>query len=113
MTETSFDVTAEQVERYGNGECWALAQAIADITGWPMTLWSLDDGTTGHVMVRHPEGTYIDVSGTTTEAEMLAEWQQEPPTIVKSATALEWGVSRSDVDDDTRALAARLVKEMA
>ena len=101
--------TPEQLARYGDGECWKLAQAIHDATGWPMVLWSDDDGVTGHVMVRCPDGWYVDVESVVDAAHMASVGWRDEPTVVRSADALQWGVSAGDVDDQTRELAARIV----
>jgi hypothetical protein len=66
MTKT---VTPEQVTQYRTGGCFALAQALSRITGYPQKI--IDHGRLVHAFVMTPDGNFIDVHGKKTEEEFL------------------------------------------
>lgn len=111
--------TAEQVDRYTNGDCLYLAQAIADATGWQLVgildCWSVQgaDYCSGHIAVIHPDGDLIDVTGRTSPDE-LSDWGGELVTLdhIADLKGLGWGWVAGWIDDDTRELAAEIVSAL-
>lgn len=102
------EITAAHTHRYTNGDCYNLAQAVADATGWQMVLWSGDDGETGHVQVRTPAGLYLDITGTATGEQMHAQgWTADDITEIDDAYNLGWGPVA--ITDETSAIAAHLI----
>ena len=71
--------TAAQISHYLHGSCQHLAAAIWEAIGWQWQQgWSLaivtdDDGETGHVVIRTPDGAYLDIRGLIDSAELLAD----------------------------------------
>lgn len=62
------------------GQCHSLALAIREITGWPLYgLVDREDGNTStspsHVVVRTPNGAYIDVNG----PGAVKRWRKQYP----------------------------------
>lgn len=58
------------VDTFTTGQCHTFALAMHDLTGWPMLMlaedadWSPDTwGYWAHVVVRTPDGGYIDIKG--------------------------------------------------
>lgn len=91
--------TAEQ-DRYSNGQCHALAEALAEITGGQIVAWQMSDGT-GHAMCRLEDGTYLDVFGRHTRDEVIAGgWLDDDEHEYDTALDLadEWAWEYPDVD---------------
>ena len=62
--------------RFTEGDCHVLAQAINEITGWPIctfvTAWH---GTaTLHAFNKHPSGDFVDVEGRQSPMEFQRAW---------------------------------------
>lgn len=63
------EITEEDRYRFLNGECSALATAIAHKTGWGLCLVEWEPGA-GHVMAVRPDGMLVDVTGVWAPEEM-------------------------------------------
>jgi hypothetical protein len=69
-------------DRYINGDCYLLAQAVATITGWrPVTVDMT--GNNGHAMVELPDGRLLDAAG--------LHDRDDPAEPIKVYDRLEWG----------------------
>ena len=75
-------IDAEAISWFRHGNCAALALALHDLTGWPLTLVArnadpdLLADTWMHVLVRYPDGRYLDITGTHTETDIQRDWAQ-------------------------------------
>ena len=73
---TAAKITFDDVQRFTYGSCYQLAQAIRDVTGWPVyAFW--DDHFNDydiHAFVKTPSGTFLDVLGEHTRYQMLTKW---------------------------------------
>ena len=72
-------ITEQDVERFTEGACDALAFAIAERTGWPVVLCG--DGPGGvmgwvHAAVRRPDGRILDVQGLWDESAWVSCWAE-------------------------------------
>lgn len=111
--------TTDQLERYSNGRCYRLAQAIADLTGWTLVAvldtWTVSGAlySRGHIAVRHPDGHLLDVSGLHTDGEIAAEWDADTITTLDHISDLPaqwgWGWIPTRIDRETADLAAAIV----
>lgn len=73
------------VVRYTEGDCWALAGALHDLTGWqvvaviPDTPDAIPPGKFAsdwyHMAVRTPDGRILDIQGATSETAFLTRWR--------------------------------------
>lgn len=84
----------DTVDLFTQGDCGALAARIHELTGWPVCGVRVGVGagvdpalvhtrTWTHVMVRTPEGLYLDVTGARTAPDTKKHWmgeQVERPT---------------------------------
>ncbi|MEV0649933.1 hypothetical protein AB0I28_32220 [Phytomonospora sp. NPDC050363] len=101
-------LTRAHLDRYTNGQCHALAEALARLTGGTMVLCSDDDGATGHCMTR-VAGGFLDVTGLHTWEDMLAlGWHADDLTPVTSAEALGW--EAPDLGEETFAVARAIAE---
>lgn len=107
-------ITEQEIDRHINGWCGSLAMAIADVV---MTergeLWDLvvytdepDTAANGHVMVRRPDGVLIDVLGTHTDAELLADYPTMALVTVSEDHVRECGWPLEDTEDLARRVLA-------
>lgn len=78
INDPDFRTPAALRVRYKYGQCHALAQAIHDATGWPMVVWSMEEGGNDHAMVKTPDGRYLDVEGVHTADEVRRGYYYEP-----------------------------------
>jgi hypothetical protein len=65
----------EVVDLFLEGQCYALALALNERTGWPLVLLTDNDYWTGppfHVAVRHPSGGYVDIAWP--DSEFCHQW---------------------------------------
>ena len=88
--------TTDDIRRYTNGDCWLLAQAIHDLTGWTMV--ASDD----HVMVITPNDELADINGI--HPDHAGRHHYHP---IADVDDLGWGDAH--IDDDTIAVARTLV----
>lgn len=79
-----FDPAPEVEEAFTYGDCWRLAKAIHDISGYP--IYAVGCAHTGpsesnrdwsHMFVALPDGNLLDVRGIWSEETMLDEWKEE------------------------------------
>lgn len=52
-------MTPDLITRYTQGDCYILAGEISRLTGWPVVA----SVTYAHVLVKHPSGMLLDISG--------------------------------------------------
>jgi hypothetical protein len=79
---TPFKVTENTREAFTNGDCWALALAVRQLTGLPLVFSSPDpDGYDedpeflwDHVAVTLPDGTVLDVDGIEERERWADSW---------------------------------------
>lgn len=69
-------VTEAAVERFNTTDCWQLAKALHDVTGWPMVAvgYEVEDAPGigwSHLLVRRPDGKLVDVEGAHEEGPVL------------------------------------------
>lgn len=62
-TKTNGQTYINLYNRYMNGDCYLLALAIAEQTGWDVVLVTDDRTESGHAMCRLPNGRLADVRG--------------------------------------------------
>lgn len=78
MRDTDFDM-------FGRGGCFALAQAIHDLTGWPMRALKRAGGLPGgHAFIETPDGRYLDIRGPADPDEYM--WTKNETIIPLLAT---------------------------
>lgn len=117
--------TKTDTERYTNGDCLQLAQAIHDLTGWQIVAvletWTAQ-GTRwarGHVTVRHPDGDLVDIRGQVDQDQIIAEWDADTVAEIghiRDLAAYGWGPEirrgvhyvRDHIDTYTRELAEHI-----
>ena len=73
-------ITEQDVERYTQGACDALAFTVSQRTGWPVVLCG--DGPGGvmgwvHAAVRRPDGRILDVEGLWDEMGWVMHWGEQ------------------------------------
>jgi hypothetical protein len=72
-----YQPTSETIEAFTCGDCWMLAKAIHDITGWTLVFYvpEIDEPWMWeHVAVRMPDGLILDIEGTHTEDFFISRW---------------------------------------
>lgn len=80
-----FDPAPDVEEAFTYGDCWCLAKAIHDISGYPIV--ALGCSHTGpaecerdrdwhHMFVALPDGNLLDVRGIWSQEAMLSEWAE-------------------------------------
>ena len=86
--------TAAQISHYLHGYCPQLAAALWEAVsygqGWSLAIVTDDDGETGHVVVRTPDGAYLDIRGLVDQAELLADH----PAAVLAHIDADWLTAR-------------------
>jgi hypothetical protein len=121
-------VTDAEKATYANGECGRLARALAEITGWEVCLvgFYTDDAgseTYVHVVVRMPDGRYLDVEGVHDAQALFDRWDNELSAWAEDFAAeeieveydifpagdLERWAEMPEADDAARAVARRLL----
>ena len=68
---------ARHVPRYTEGDCWVLALALSEQSGWPVAVTAGES----HAFVIDPDkGLVLDIRGLRPLEELLAEWgeRQQP-----------------------------------
>jgi hypothetical protein len=68
-------ITNDDIEVYTEGDCFVLAQAVHEITGWPMCAFSYDNTPDLHAFVMTPDGKYLDIEGKHTPKQLRKKWQ--------------------------------------
>lgn len=106
LTVTPEPLPKLNITRYTQSDCYILAGAIHDLTGWPPALLSADNGETGHVVTVMPDGRYLDVRGTHTA--LTTELPDAALTILTSVEDLGWGATFPD--DETQQTAVELLR---
>jgi len=92
-TAGHIDYNAERV--FTRGQCHALALALHRLTGWELYgLYSPGEWrrkeTPGHVVVKSPDGMYIDITGDNALEGWRAYWPEATPHALTEAQVLEF-----------------------
>lgn len=101
------------VDRYTNGDCGILAEAISQLTSWPVCIVRYGPrGWPYHAVVQTPDGRYLDIEGIWTRNSLLQRWRCKS---LARATKKEWSGRLkawhpSDLVGRTRPLARRVVR---
>lgn len=76
--------TPDEQEAFTFGDCWLLARAMHNITGWQMVAVGCTGGAVDgmlrdwvHIAVRTPQGLILDINGLHTDDEVRDQWQGE------------------------------------
>lgn len=77
-------MSSADYDMFGRGGCWALAQAIHDLTGWPMRALDRTDGPGGHAFIEMPDGRFLDVHGAQNPDEYM--WTRRERAIPLDST---------------------------
>ena len=78
-------MTSNDYDMFGRGGCWALAQAIHDLTGWPMRALRRAGGLPGgHAFIETPDGRYLDIHGPVPAGEFM--WTRNETAIPLDST---------------------------
>lgn len=104
MTITADRVfTPDEQEAFTWGDCWLLARAMHNITGWQMVAVGCSGGRADgalrdwvHIAVRTPEGSILDIDGFHTDDETTARWRED----FWMVSAEEGDIEVFDVDVD-------------
>jgi len=82
-----FPFLSKEVRTFTEGDCWRLAHAIHELTGWEIVAISNEDEYDpdansndedtywGHMVVRHPTGYLVDIEGIYNEADIIQKWE--------------------------------------
>lgn len=84
MSMTTPPFTAIEQEAFTYGDCWLLARALHNITGWQMVAVGNTGGKASgvlrdwaHMAVRTPQGTILDITGTHDDKDILDVWSEQ------------------------------------
>lgn len=84
MFMTTAPFTAIEQEAFTYGDCWLLARALCNITGWQMVAVGNTGGKASgvlrdwvHMAVRTPQGTIVDISGIHEDKGILDAWSEQ------------------------------------
>lgn len=73
-------ISAKNLERYTYGDCYLLAWHLHQQSGWPVVLVTASPsspeaaGDWNHVVVKSPEGIYLDIKGAHEEEALRHSW---------------------------------------
>jgi hypothetical protein len=79
----SFHLDPELIEAFSLGDCWHLAKMLESLTGWEVHALSYDAELAltepeavewEHMVVRHPSGYLVDITGVYTDEALLERW---------------------------------------
>lgn len=81
-TQNQFGFQPDEIRAFTQGDCWALALALHEATGWQLVAigysdeWAqpLEYRSWEHVGVRRADGKVVDITGVHEEPEWLARW---------------------------------------
>lgn len=79
--------SADAITVFTDGDCWALAVAIHDLTGWPLVAAGVgpDADWWDHVLVETPNGKLMDIHGEQDRSTVRAEWGRLGPVTREQA----------------------------
>jgi len=105
-------IDGEAISLFSWGYCGYLALALHELTGHPLALFtnpqrSLERGWSGHAAVMLPDGSFLDIEGVATAAEINRRYGfKEPvePTIPELDEYLVTMFDKEDVGNPYRAL---------
>jgi hypothetical protein len=84
-------LTGDDFTMFGRGGCWALAQAIHDLTGWPMLALKRAGGLPGgHAFIVTPGGLYLDIHGPARPDSPHWEMWTRRETVIPLASTEDW-----------------------
>jgi hypothetical protein len=81
-------------DMFGRGGCWALAQAVHDLTGWPMRAFRHGGSPGRHVFVETPSGAFLDIRGATPRYDFLHQWGENADSVVPLLDTGDWTLPR-------------------
>lgn len=88
-------ITEKDVERFTCGDCWILAKAINELTGWPIYAFKNQDGEPDdHVFVMPDPDHVLDAEGHHDLKTFARRWCYKPDELYahkRSELAREWG----------------------
>lgn len=74
----------DEHEAFSFGDCWLLARALHNITGWTMVAVGCTGGFVNgvlrdwvHIAVRTPEGQVLDIGGLHQDADVVTMWADD------------------------------------
>jgi hypothetical protein len=82
------------LDMFGRGGCWALAQAVHELTGWPMRAFRRGAGPGGHVFTETPGGAFLDIRGASPRDEFLRQWGETEASVVRLQDTSGWTLPR-------------------
>lgn len=89
-SENQFGLPVGVIRKYTAGDCSLLASAVRQLTGYRLAVLTDNDGETGHVITRLPDGRYFDVGGIhERESFQLGEPGRYVDLLNKSESGLE------------------------
>lgn len=79
--------SADAITVFTEGDCWALAVAIHDLTGWPLVAAGIGDDADwwDHMLVETPNGKLMDIFGEKDSSVVEAEWGRLGPATRENA----------------------------
>ena len=91
-------------DRYGHGECYALAVALADRHGWTLRMFVDSDDDPIHVAALTPDGILVDAYGAFSDAKvMVSRWPEMEKATWRDTNREEiddiWDMSEEDLED--------------
>jgi hypothetical protein len=96
----------KDITRFTCGSCYQLAEAIRDVTGWPIyAFWDehFQDYDI-HAFVKTPRGTYLDIYGEHSRYKMLSRWgERHIRRVRKTADLRSWDFGNPFYDSYPRA----------
>ena len=94
MNENQLGVAPRVIEAFTEGDCWLLALGLARRTCWPMVFindWSgVEEDEWCHVLVKHPDGEWIDIHGKNHPYDVKSHWRSFNFTEVAVKDSVEW-----------------------
>lgn len=95
--KNDFGLPESVIEAFTKGDCWTLAGAIHNKTGWNIVTMSDGDDPQGwsHVAVWTPAGTVLDIQGEWTADEWFDQWE----TTILSADPIVFEWNGADPDN--------------
>ena len=82
-----FPFFSKEIRAFTEGDCWRLAHALHELTGWEIVALSdadeyevdandlPEDSYWSHMVVRHPKGYLVDIEGIYSEEDILHKWE--------------------------------------
>lgn len=75
MNENQYDFSSEVIYAFTEGDCWALALSLNRMTGWPLIFLGREEWV--HVLVKTPNGKWLDIHGENTPKQIRKYWCED------------------------------------